>query len=245
MRKLNRSYEDLDIAIGLEPQELASTNVTGPFYDMAEYREALCVLNAGNITAGGTSKIEVMEATGSTGADAQALTSFAATIAANVKVKALTCTCTTGTAGDDISFVIDGTTYTYTAADGGASSGGEFSTTGSTTVTATNILACIDDGTLGFDTDKAFATSASNVVTVEAHDGYYLDSIAQTGAFMTPATTKANAYVWLDSMNLTADYPYIACKVTTDSNTGDCSAVIIRGKSKDAIEQKVGAQYPA
>lgn len=242
---MNRSYENLAIDIGLEPQELASTNVTGPFYDMAEYREALLVLTCGNITAGGTTSLQVLEATGSTGAGAQNLTSFVSTISANVQVKSLSVTVSTGGAGDDLTFTIDGTDYAYTAADGGASSGAEFSTTGTTTVTATNILACINDSTYGFDTDKAFATSASNVVTVNAHDGYYLDAIAETGSFTTFATTKANAYCWLDSMDLTADYPYIACKVTTASNTGDCSAVVIRGKSKGAITQKVGAKYPA
>lgn len=240
---MERLYEGISVDIALEPQSIASTNVSGSYYDMAEYREALCILNCGNISSGGTVAIQVLEATGSTGTGSQDLTSFVATISSCVKSKALTVTCSTGTAGDTLTFTIDGTDYAYTAADGGASSGGEFSTTGTTTVTATNILACINDATLGFDTDKAFATSASNVVTVNAHDGYYLDSIAQTGAFMTPATTKANAYCWLDSMDLTADYTHIGTKITTASNTSICSAVIVRGKSKGAIEQKVGSSY--
>lgn len=188
--------------------------------------------------------MEVFEATGSTGADAQTLTSREATISANLKAKSLNCTVSTGTAGDDISFVIDGTTYTYTAADGGASSGGEFSTTGSTTVTATNILACINDDLLGFDTDKAYATSTGAVLTVYGHDNFYIDSIAQTGAFMAPTTVSANAYIWIDSLDLTEGFSHISNKITTASNTSICSSVIVRGKSKGAIDPKLGATYP-
>ncbi len=242
---MNKSYENLQIDIGLEPQSLASTNATGPYYDMAEYRECLAVTNIGNITAGGTVACQIRQAATSTGGSAADLTSRVATVAANVKVKAQTVTCTTGTTGDIIAWTIDGTTYTYTAADGGSSTGGEFSTTGSTTVTATNILACIDDSVLGFDTDKAFATSDAAIVTVQAKDGYYLDSIAETGDFTTIATTKANSYVWFGGEELTTGLPFIATKVTTASNTGICSTVLIRGKKKGAIDEKVGAQYPA
>jgi len=242
---LNKSYENLDIAIGLEPQSIASTNVTGPYYNMAEYRECLAVTNIGNISAGGTVATQIRQAATSTGESVADLTSRVATVAANVKVKAQTVTVTTGEAADIIAWTIDGTTYTYTAADGGASTGGEFSTTGTTTVTATNILACINDSVLGLDTDKAFATSDAAIVTIEAKNGYYLDSIAETGDFTTIATTKANSYVWFSGEELTTGLPFIATKVTTASNTGICSTVLIRGKKKGAIDEKVGAQYPA
>ena len=242
---MNKSYENLDIAIGLEPQSIASTNVTGPYYNMAEYRECLAVTNIGNISAGGTVATQIRQAATSTGESVADLTSRVATVAANVKVKAQTVTVTTGEAADIIAWTIDGTTYTYTAADGGASTGGEFSTTGTTTVTATNILACINDSVLGLDTDKAFATSDAAIVTIEAKDGYYLDSIAETGDFTTIATTKANSYVWFSGEELTTGLPFIATKVTTASNTGICSTVLIRGKKKGAIDEKVGAQYPA
>ena len=241
---MNRSYENLQIDVGLEPQSIASANVTGDYFDMSEYREALAILNVGNISAGGTVAMQIRQAANSTGGSAADLTSHLATIAANVKVKALTVTCTTGTAGDDITFTVDGTDYVYTAADGGSSTGGEWSSTGTTTNIAENILACMDDGTLGCG-DVVEATSAAAVVTVVAKDGYYLDSIAQTGAFATLATTKANAYVWWDPMSQTSTLPFVAAKVTTASNTGICSVVLIRGKKKGDIVEKVGAQYPA
>ena len=83
------------------------------------------------------------------------------------------------------------------------------------------------------------------VVTLVADNGYYIEAIAETGSFTTFATLSAQAYVWLDSMDLTALYPWIACKVTTAGNTGICNAVLVRGKSKGAITQKMGANYPA
>ncbi|MBA7523455.1 hypothetical protein ES705_15582 [subsurface metagenome] len=242
---MNKSYENLDIAIGLEPQSIASTNVTGPYYNMAEYRECLAVTNIGNITAGGTVACQIRQAATSTGESVADLTSRVATVAANVKVKALTVTCSGGTSGDTITFTIDGTAYAYTGAASASSSGGEWSSTGDDSADVVGILACINDPTVGFDTDKAFAAAADAVLTVEAKDGYYLDSIAETGAFTTFATTKANSYVWFNGEELTTGLPFIATKVTTASNTGICSTVLIRGKKKGAIDEKVGAQYPA
>lgn len=241
---MNRSYEDLDIVIGLEPQSLASANVTGPYYSMEEFRECLAITNIGNVTAGGSCTTQIRQAATSTGGSVADLTSRAATIAANVKVKALTVTCSGGTTGDTISFVVDGTTHTYTAKTSESSTGGYFSSTGDNTKDATGIVACANDPTYGFS-DKAHITSSAAVVTVQAKDRFYLDSIAETGSFTTFATTKANSYVWFDSLEQTNTLPYVAVKVTTASNTGICSAVLIRGKKKGKISQKVGGQYPA
>ncbi|MBA7562607.1 hypothetical protein ES695_02780 [Candidatus Atribacteria bacterium 1244-E10-H5-B2] len=147
---MNKSYEDLQIDIGLEPQSIASTNVTGPYYDMAEYRECLAVTNIGNITAGGTVATQLIQASSSTGASAADLTSRVATVAANVKVKALTVTLSGGTSGDTITFTIDGTAYEYTGAAGAASSGGEWSSTGDDEADGVGILACIKSFGLKF-----------------------------------------------------------------------------------------------
>ena len=242
---MNKSYENLQIDIGLEPQSIASTNVTGPYYDMAEYRECLAVTNIGNITAGGTVATQIRQAATSTGGSAADLTSRIATVSANVKVKALSVTLSGGTSGDTITFTIDGTAYEYTGASSASSSGGEWSSTGDDEADGVGILACINDATVGFDTDKAFASESAGVLTIEAKDGYYLDSIAETGSFTTFATTKANSYVWFSGEELTTGLPFIATKITTASNTGICSAVLIRGKKKGAIDEKVGAQYPA
>jgi hypothetical protein len=243
---VNRSYENLDVAIGLEPQSIASSGLAiGPYYDMAEYREALVVTNIGNITAGGYVNTQIMQAANSTGGSAVSLSLKSADVLANVKVKALTVTLSGGTSGDTITFTIDGTAYAYTGASEASSSGGEWSSTGDDVADGVGIVACINDATVGFDTDKAFASESSGVITVEAKGGYYLDSVAETGSFTTFATTKANSYVWWDSMDQTSTLPYIATRVLNFNDTCICSAVLIRGKKKGAIDEKVGGQYPA
>lgn len=241
---MNRSYEDLKINTCLEPQSIASTNVTGKYYDMAEYREALLILNCGNITAGGTVAIQVMEATTESAGTSQALTSRVATISANVKVDELTVTCSGGTTGDTITFVVDGVTNTYTGTTGETvASAGTWASTGDDTADATAIVACMDHETNGIIGTTQDNTDA--VITITADDGYYIDSVAETGSFTTFATTKASAYVWIDSQDLTDTYGWISAKVTTASNTGINSVTLIRGKSKGAIIQKMGANYPA
>ncbi len=70
---MNRSYEDLKVDIGLLPQSIASTNVTGKYYSMKEYREALAILTVGNITAAGTAALQIMEAKTEAAGSAQAL----------------------------------------------------------------------------------------------------------------------------------------------------------------------------
>ncbi|MBA7610600.1 hypothetical protein ES703_17812 [subsurface metagenome] len=242
---MNKSYEDLQIDIGLEPQSIASSGVvTGPYYDMAEYREALVVTNISNIIAGGYVATQIRQAATSTGGSAANLTARVATVSANVKVKALTVTLSGGTEGDTITFVVDGTTHTYTGQVSQSSSGGLWSSTGDDVADGVGIVACINDATVGFDTDKAFASESTGVITVEAKDGYYLDSVAETGSFTTFATTKANSYVWFSGEELTSGLPYVAAKVENANDTGICSAVLIRGKKKGAIDEKVGAQYP-
>jgi len=212
---------------------------------MAEYRECLAITNIGNITAGGTVATQIVEASSSTGADVADISSRVATVAANVKVKALTVTCASAVPTDTISFVVDGTTHTFTGTTGDTvAASGTFASTGSDTVTAAGIALCANDTTLGFS-DKAHITSDSAILTVQALDGYYLDSVAESGSFTTFATTKANSYVWFDSMDQTKTLPYVAAKITTGSNTGICSTVFIRGKKKGDISEKVGGQYPA
>ena len=238
---MNRSYEDLKVDIGLLPQEIASTNITGKYYNMKEYREALAILTVGNITAAGTAALQIMEAKSEAAGSAQALTSRVATIAANVKVASLSITCVDGVADDTLTITVDGVAYTFTGKAAEDTDAQEWDASGDDTADATSIVNCVNATLAG----KITATNALGVVTLVADDGYYIEAIAETGTFTTFATLSAQAYVWLDSMDLTALYPWIACKVTTAGNTGICNAVLVRGKSKGAIVQRMGANYPA
>ena len=238
---MNRNYEDLKVDIGLLPQSLASTNATGKYYNMAEYREALAILTVGNITAAGTAAIQIMEAKTEAAGSAQALTSRVATIAANVKVASLSITCVGGTTGDTLVVTVGGVAYTFTGAAAQDLPAQEWIHSGDDEADATSIVACVNYTLAG----KITATNTVGVITLVADDGYYIEAIAETGSFTTFATLSAQAYVWFDSMDLTALYPWVACKVTTGGNTGICNAVLVRGKKKGAVVQRMGANYPA
>lgn len=238
---MNRSYEDSKIDIGLLPQSLASATATGKYWNMKEYREALAILTVGNITAAGTVALQIMEAKTEAAGSAQALTGKLATIAANVKVASLSITCVGGVVDDELVITVDGVAYTFTGKAAEDTAAQQWKADGDDTADAASIVNCVNVTLAG----KITATNVLGVVTLKADDGHYIEAIAETGAFTTFATLSAQAYVWLDSMDLTALYGWIACKVTTAGNTGICSAVLIRGKSKGAITQRMGANYPA
>jgi len=238
---MNRLYEELKIDTALEPQSLASTNATGKYFNMKEFRTALAILNVGNITAGGSAALQIMEAKTERAGSAQALTSRVATIAANVKVKSLTITCVGGVADDTLTITVGGVEYTFTGKGAEDTDAQEWDASGDDTADATSIVNCINATLAG----KVWASNAAGVITLVAEDGYYIEAIAETGSFTTFATTAAIAYVWIDGHDLTDLYSFIACKVTTASNTGICGAVLIRGKSRKAITNLMGAKYPA
>ena len=238
---MNRLYEELKINSALEPQELASTLATGKYFNMKEFRTALAILNVGNITAGGSVALQIMEAKTERAGSAQDLTGKLATILANIKVKSLTVTCVGGIVDDTLVITVDGTAYTFTGKAATDTAAQEFKADGDDTSDAAALVSCINVTLAG----KIFASNDAGVVTLIAEDGYYIEAIAETGAFTTFATLAAIAYVWVDGHDLTDLYSFIAAKVTTASNTGICGAVLIRGKSRKEITQKVGANYPA
>jgi len=240
---MNREYESLKINMGLVPQSIASTNVTGKYYSMAEFRSALAVLTVGNITAGGSAALQIMEAKTEAAGDAQELTSRVATIAANVKVAKMTVTLAGGTTGDTITIVINGVSKTYTGAGSADVANGVWADGGDDSADAASLLLCMNHATNGLVGVTATVNAA--VITLVADDGYYIDSVAETGSFTTFLTTEATGYVWLDALDLTADYTWIACKATTASNTGICGVTLLRGESRKELTQRVGASYPA
>ena len=240
---MNRSYENLRIDMGLVPQSLASTNATGKYFNMKEFRSALAVLTAGNIAAGGSAAIQIMEAKTEAAGSAQALTSRVATIAANVAVAKMTIAFVGGTTGDTLTITVNGVSKTYTGAGSADIANGVWDDSGDDDSDAASILLCINHTTNGVV--GVTATCTGNDITLVADDGYYIDSVAETGSFTTFLTLEAVAYVWLDGLDLTDEFTWIACKATTASNTGICGVTLLRGKSRKAITQRVGASYPA
>ncbi|MBA7595989.1 hypothetical protein ES703_02958 [subsurface metagenome] len=238
---MERLYEKIKLDVGLLPQSLASISKTGPYYNMKEFRSALAILNVGNITAAGTVALQIMEAKTEAAGSAQDLTGKLATIAANVKVKSLSITCVGGVAEDTLVITVDGTEYTFIGKAAEDLDAQEWDASGDDTADAASIVACVNAALAG----KITASNDAGVITLVADDGHYIEAIAETGEFTTFATLSALAFVWIEGLDLTALYGWIACKVTTASNTGICSAVLIRGKSRKGIQQQVGAQYPA
>jgi len=237
---LNRLYESLKIDVGLEPQSLASASATGKYYNMKEFRSALAILNVGNITAAGSVALQIMEAKTERAGSAQALTSFVATIAANVKVQKLSITCVGGVVDDTLVLTIGGTAYTFVGKAAEDTAAQEFKADGDDTSDATSIVNCVNATLAG----KIWAENTLGVVTLTAEDGYYIESIAETGSFTTFATLSGIAFIFLQGLDLTSTFTFIAAKCTTASNTGIVGATLYRGKSVKAILQRCGASYP-
>jgi len=71
-------YAKLDV--GLPSQSIATNNVTGSYFSLADHREALAVLVVGAIAEAATATLQIMEATDDAAAGAQAISGAAAVI---------------------------------------------------------------------------------------------------------------------------------------------------------------------
>ncbi|MBU1355012.1 MAG: hypothetical protein KJ620_00390, partial [Candidatus Edwardsbacteria bacterium] len=120
----------------------------------------------------------------------------------------------------------------------------EFSISGVTdTLDAVELCVCINDPTYGVP--GITATNNAGVITlVSTVPGATLITVTGAAATITVATTKAQSYVGIDPLILDATFTHVAAKVTTTANS-NVAVVLIRGKSRKAITQKVGASYPA
>jgi hypothetical protein len=87
---MERMYEMAKADLGVVPQTLNNSNVTGRYYAAKEYRRALAVLQVGALAATKTAKIEVFEAKDAAGTSAQLLAGATATITANAAVTEMT-----------------------------------------------------------------------------------------------------------------------------------------------------------
>ena len=227
---MNRLFEEVKIDIGLVSQALNNTNATGKYHDMSEYRSALGVLNGGAMAATKTSKIELYEAKDVDGTDAQLIAGAAATITANALVTEATVDLTS-VANTDV-VTINGVSFTKAASTVEASR---------TFADAAGLVSCVNDATYGVPGVKASANVA--VVTLQAVEpGTALITVSKTenAGTIALATTKAQAYVEIEAPDLSDGYSHVACKVTTTANSV-VSAVLLRGKARGEIEQKVGS----
>ena len=232
----NKIYEGIKLDIGLKPTSLATTNATGEYFSLADYRKAIAVLQVAAMAAAGTAKLEVYEATNASAGSAALLAGATATIAANTLVSSATLTL--ATVLNTHTVVINGLTFTghtdtTTLADR------EFSISGNDTADAVALCLCINDPTYGVP--GITATPAAAVVTLTSTiPGATVLTLTETGSTITLATLMAQAYVELDALTLSAGFTHIACKVTTNA-TIVAGATLLRGGQRVGITQKVGA----
>lgn len=235
---MEKIYEKVKLDIGLVSQALNNTNVTGKYHPLAEHRAALAILSGGAMAKTKTTKLEIMEAINAAAGSAQSLIS--ATITANELVTELTITL--GTVLNTESIVINGLTFkAHTNVEDKTIR--QFDISGDDTADALSLANCINDPTYGVPGITA-VPNAAVLTLLSTIPGETLVSAVSGDATLVVATKKAQAYCDLEGLDLSAGFSHIAVKVTTTADSV-VAVVLIRYKSRKAIAQKMGANYPA
>lgn len=233
----NKMFEGMKIDVGLAPVSLNGNSI-GVYYDLADFRKAIAVLQVGAMAATFTAKIEVFQGKDSAGGSGALLAGATGTITANTLVTSLKLTLATMLNTHTI--IINGLTFTAHT-DTTTVALREFAIDGGTdTLDGDELCICLNDPTYGVP--GVTATNNAGVVTlVSTIPGATLITAAQgVGATCTVATLSAQAYVEIDALTLSDDFTHIACKVTTTS-AQVVSATLLRGGQRVGITQKIGA----
>ena len=158
---MNKLYEGMKIDVGLEPISLATTNKTGPYYHLADYRKGLAVLGVAGMAKTKTVVMELYEATNAQAGSAQLLPSADVTITACVLASSISITLVTVLNTEDI--VINGLTFTaHTNVEDKTIR--QFDISGNDTADALSLANCINDPTYGCP--GVLATPAANVLAL-------------------------------------------------------------------------------
>ncbi|NQW49654.1 MAG: hypothetical protein HQ465_00290 [Rhodospirillales bacterium] len=234
---MERMYEMAKADLGVVPQTLNNSNVTGRYYAAKDYRRALAVLQVGALAVTKTAKIEVFEAKDAAGTSAQLISGATATITANASVTEMTVALATVLANDAIT--INGLTFTAVATLSTAPITQIFNIDGDNTADAVGLAACINDATYGVP--GVTASASAGTITLKATDpGETTITASSAASTFTIATTQAEAYVEVDGLGLSATYTHVGCKITSTGN-GIVGALLMRGNARGAITQRVGA----
>lgn len=229
---MEKIYESVKIDQALAPVSLASTNSTGDYFELKDYRQACFILETGALAATKTAVLQIMEATDAAGTSAAAITTGVATITANTSVNEATITLATVLNTESI--VINGLTFTAHT-DTTTLASRQFAIDGTDTADAAALVTCINDPTYGVP--GITASSSSGVVTLKSTDrGATALTVSSSDSTFTIATTKAQAYVDLDHFALSNGFSHVAAKVTTDA-TIVCGAVLLRGQARESFDQ--------
>ena len=223
---MERISEAVKVDIGLAPQSLVSTNATGSYYSMANYRKVLAHLVTGTIVAAGTVTVALFQATSAAGAGSKAITNATATLTANTNdVSADIALASMGSAD---TFTINGVTFTKGA-----------STVASTRtfVDYAGAAADINDATYGVSGVTAVVANTSHIVLTQTSPRYPAITVTHTnsGGTITSSTDLAQAYVEVEASQLDQNngFYYVAAKVTTAGATVLCAVSLLRGEARN------------
>jgi hypothetical protein len=223
MAKLLSEINKVDIAI--VPASINGAS-TGPYYNLGLRNKALFVWETGAMAAGVTSIGQVMQAQDAAGTGGKEVTNNAATITANTKAAALTITCDTVVATDEVT--VNGLTFTAAADEDLPNR--VFTVGASDTACAASLVKAINHATAGVP--GVTATSAQGVVTVTASEpGEVTVTAASPDATITVATLRAIGYVECDTAFLDEGFNYVALRVT-NSAAAQTGAILVRGENR-------------
>jgi len=232
---MKRIFEEVKEDIGLIPQSLGSTNATGRWYPMKNYRRVLAHLVCGAIASGGTAVIELDQATDAAGTSAKVITNATATITSNTKCSSVTVALTSTGAGDTVTVSNGITSVTFTQGSSVVAS--------RTFADAAGLAACINSTGYGVLGLKA-TVSTTNVIITSSDPGEYTVTVSSTnvGGTITQASQDASAYVEVEASQLDQNngFVYVAAKVTTTA-TVLCGVSLQRGTPRNLVAQQVGA----
>lgn len=224
--------ELLKVDIGVTPQALNNSNVTGAYFPLRDFRRAVAVLHGGAMAATKTTTIEFLQAKDALGTDSKALDpACSSTVIANTNVSETTLTLLSVTSGDEVT--INGVIFTAHSNTTTAANR-EFSVSGNDAADASELIALINDATYGVPGIKASAQSA--VITLKAViPGETLLTVSADST-ITIATTKFQALVEASHFDLDYENEFtnIAAKVTTTANSV-VSVSLLRGDSRDGV----------
>lgn len=243
--------------IGLIPQTINNSNVTGDYYDMRGYTKALAVVLDGASVVNKTTKVEFIQATAAAGTGAKVVKqdnsstgteSSATSTAAAAKITDVTeatLTLSSAANGETVTITdVDGTEYVFTAhTDTTTAADREFAIDGTDAQDATALYGLLIDGTYGVP-GLAFVDGGSGAITVKVADKGAGTFSIETDAVthFIPAITKQALYSEVDiaDMDVAGGFYFLAVKVTKAGN-GIVGATLVREGAYNPPDQAAAA----
>lgn len=227
---MERIIDREKIDVGLQPQSIASTNVTGRYLHMSESRHLCATLITGAIAAGGSVVLQLMQAKTEAGGDAKVITGAIVTLAAHVDAEAASAALAS-VANTDV-VTVNGVDFTKAASTD--TDAREFAD-------AAGLVACVNAYF-----DNVIASAVTTTVTVRALDGKADVTLAKTenAGTITLATVAGIGMVDIEAADLDVDngFEYVGARVTTASATVICGVTMLRGTGRFNPEQ-IGKTY--